>query len=125
MAAFQSKPWVVALLCIWLTGFLGIVGVMKAVGKLPHPLVRIRSICVLVTYTTGPSLNSYERTDLPVNIYDKSTIAGPIEALGAVLQLPKILGMFQTPTSLGSSYRLSCVGCYFFTAGKCHQPSWY
>jgi hypothetical protein len=37
----MSSTTVVMLLQLWLTGFLGVVGLMKGYGKLLHPLVSL------------------------------------------------------------------------------------
>ena len=46
-----------------------------------------------------------------------STLAGPIEAFGALLQLPALLGLFQSRSGNAAAVKLSVLGCYFCTAG--------
>ena len=77
---------------VWLTGFLGVVGVMKGAGKLPHTL---------------------------------SVVAGPVEAAGALLQLPLIWRRLREATrrrgaarakAPGAAATLSVVGGWCFLA---------
>jgi hypothetical protein len=44
----------------------------------------------------------------------QSALAGPIEALGALLQLPAVFGLFKYSNAAGTADKLSVFGCYFF-----------
>jgi hypothetical protein len=81
--AIYRPAFALSALRMWLTGFLGIVGILKGMGMLPHTLSRL---------------------------------AGPIEAVGAVLQLPAVAGRYiYVPANDHAT--LSMIGGLFFMAG--------